>query len=110
MSNPFLYSQRMRASWLAVVLALCLLVSPACDSVNPVAPEGSVLSVSVSPTFIELTGVAEVTVVARKPNGQPVNPGTESSQYVPLIELPPPSADVMPAARIWRSALAPPGT
>lgn len=67
----------MRGIPFLLALALLVLVSPACDSVTPVAPEGSVLTVSISPTFIELTGTAVVTVVARKPSGQPVNRGTE---------------------------------
>lgn len=58
-------------------LAVALGLAPACDSVAPVAPEGSVLTISVNPTFIEPTGSATVTVVAREPEGQPVNPGTE---------------------------------
>jgi hypothetical protein len=53
------------------------LLLAACDSVTPVAPEGTTLTVSISPTFIGLNGTAQVTVVARKPDGQPVNPGTE---------------------------------
>jgi hypothetical protein len=60
-----------------MVVALLVLAGPACDSVAPVAPEGTVLSVSISPTFISLNGSATVTVVARKSNGQPVNPGVE---------------------------------
>jgi hypothetical protein len=61
-----------------------LLATPACDSVDPVAPEGSVLTISVSPTFIELNGQAKVTVVARQGNGQPVHPGTEVFFATPL--------------------------
>ncbi len=62
--------------WISCAVAL-LLASTACDSVDPVAPEGSVLTISVSPTFISLEGRATVTVIARKPNGQPVNKGSE---------------------------------
>jgi hypothetical protein len=58
------------------LLPIALLLA-SCDSVTPVAPEGSVLTVSISPTFITVQGSAEVMVVARKPDGQPVNPGTE---------------------------------
>ncbi len=35
------------------------------------------LTISVNPTFITLQGSATVTVIARKPNGQPVNKGSE---------------------------------
>ena len=56
---------------------LLLFAGAGCDSVDPVAPEGSVLTISVSPTFIELTGEATVTVLARQENGQPVFEGSE---------------------------------
>lgn len=59
------------------VLGVLVVIGTACDSVDPVAPEGSVLTISVSPTFIELNGEATVTVVAREPDGQPVNKGSE---------------------------------
>jgi len=58
-------------------IAALLAVGTACDSVDPVAPEGSVLTISVSPTFIQLQGSATVTVIARESNGQPVNRGSE---------------------------------
>jgi len=58
-------------------IAALLAVGTACDSVDPVAPEGSVLTISVSPTFITLQGSATVTVIARESNGQPVNRGSE---------------------------------
>lgn len=61
----------------AVVVGLSALVTVTCDSVTPVAPEGTVLTVSISPTFIALNGIADVTVVAREATGQPVNPGVE---------------------------------
>ena len=67
----------MRKLLYSASVATLLVIGTACDSVDPVAPEGSVLTISVSPTFIELTGEATVTVVARKPNGQPVNKGSE---------------------------------
>jgi hypothetical protein len=57
--------------------AALVLVSAACDSVDPVAPPESVLTISVSPTFIELNGSATVTVLGRKSNGQPINKGSE---------------------------------
>jgi len=69
--------RRMRRAILGGVLALSTLATIACDSVTPVAPEGTVLTVSVSPTFITLNGTAQVTVVAREASGQPVNLGVE---------------------------------
>ncbi len=64
---------------LFVVLALslaALAALAACDSASPVAPEGTVLTISVNPTRISATGEADVRVVARKPNGNAVNTGT----------------------------------
>ena len=56
-----------------LVLALGLV---SCDTGSPIAPEGSQLSVSAAPTRITLNGTSQIRVVARKPNGTPLNPGT----------------------------------
>lgn len=48
----------------------------ACDKADPVAPAGTLLTVSVNPTKIAVDGTATVTVTAVKPNGTPVTPGT----------------------------------
>jgi adhesin/invasin len=58
-------------------VALALSAATACDKATPVAPEGTILTISASPTKIGLTGSSTITVVGRKPNGQPLNPGTE---------------------------------
>lgn len=59
---------------------LLLLVVPiwawGCDKVSPTAPEGSVLTLSASPDRIASDGTSQITVVARKASGFPVNPGT----------------------------------
>jgi hypothetical protein len=47
-----------------------------CDKAGPVAPEGSVLTISASPNRISSNGTSQITVTARKSNGFPVNPGT----------------------------------
>jgi hypothetical protein len=59
-------------------LLLCLL-APAlgCDKATPVAPTGTTLTVSANPTKISLTGTSTITIVGRKPDGNPLNPGTE---------------------------------
>lgn len=62
-------------------LALPLLLAAAlglasCDKAGPVAPEGSVLTISASPDRIQSDGVSTITVTARKSSGFPVNPGT----------------------------------
>lgn len=56
---------------------LCiLLVLGGCDSAPPTAPAGTTLSVSANPLRIASRGTSSVRVIARKANGNPVNPGT----------------------------------
>lgn len=61
------------------LLALLCLLAPAlgCDKASPVAPAGSILSLSANPSKIGLNGSSTITVVGRKPDGNPLNPGTE---------------------------------
>jgi hypothetical protein len=59
-----------------LVLLLVPLLVWACDSVGPVAPEGSTLTISAAPDRIASDGSSEITVVARKASGFPVNEGT----------------------------------
>src|SRR5215210_2642976 len=61
------------------LLALLCLLTPSlgCDKATPVAPTGSILSLSANPTKIGLNGTSTITVVGRKPDGNPLNPGTE---------------------------------
>lgn len=61
------------------LLALLCLLAPSlgCDKATPVAPTGSILSLSANPTKIGLNGSSTITVVGRKPDGNPLNPGTE---------------------------------
>jgi len=57
---------------------LCLLASTlGCDKATPVAPGGTRLTISANPTKISLTGSSTITVIGRKPDGNPLNPGTE---------------------------------
>ncbi|HEV8578518.1 MAG TPA: PKD domain-containing protein [Thermoanaerobaculia bacterium] len=63
------------ASTLFVVSLLPLV---GCDKATPVAPSGSTLTISANPAKIETaTGTSTIRVTALKPNGTPVNPGTE---------------------------------
>jgi PKD repeat protein len=62
---------------LAALLPLVVLFGLSCDKGTPVAPSGASLSISVSPDRITARGTAEITVVAMRSNGNPVNPGTE---------------------------------
>ncbi len=61
-------------TWL--LMAAFALSTVACDSGSPIAPEGTILTISASPNRIPLTGSSQIRVVARKPNGTPLNPGT----------------------------------
>lgn len=61
----------------ALLSVVFLLPLWGCDKATPVAPEGTILTLSVSPSRIGLNGTATVTVIGRKPNGSPLNPGTE---------------------------------
>jgi hypothetical protein len=58
-------------------LALLLVAAFGCDKATPVAPDGVVLTISASPSQVTLTGSSTITVIGRKPDGQPLNPGTE---------------------------------
>ena len=60
-----------------LVLVLAVVVAAACDNANPVAPSGTILTISAAPTQIGLTGSSTITVIGRQPNGNPLNPGTE---------------------------------
>lgn len=61
-----------------LLLSLCACTLLACDSANPVAPTGSVLSVNANPTQISLSGdSSRITVTGFKPDGNPLNPGTQ---------------------------------
>lgn len=61
---------------LAVAFALCLPIVAACDKSSPVAPEGTVLTISANPVTIPTNGTSTITVTGRKPNGLPITEGT----------------------------------
>lgn len=56
---------------------MSLIPSVGCDKATPVAPNGTVLTISANPSKIGLNGQSTITVVGRKPDGNPLNPGTE---------------------------------
>ncbi len=75
--SPVMRSETPRPRALPLLLlALVTLVIGACDSSDPVAPPGTVLSISATPTRIAADSSSRIRVVAQKPNGTPVNPGT----------------------------------
>lgn len=49
----------------------------ACDSATPTAPSGTILTITASPSQISLNGTSQITVIGRRPDGNPLNPGTE---------------------------------
>ncbi len=59
-----------------LLLSLCACVL-ACDSANPIAPSGTVLTASANPSQISLNGQSTITVTGFKPDGSRLNPGTQ---------------------------------
>ena len=69
---------RQRTFLLPFVLLVALLAVLACDSANPVAPGGTVLTVTANPTLIGLSGESSlITITGFRPDGNPLNPGTQ---------------------------------
>jgi hypothetical protein len=60
-----------------LLLVVSLLPVAGCDKATPVAPAGTILTISANPSQIGLNGRSTITVVGRKPDGNPLNPGTE---------------------------------
>lgn len=61
---------------LLVPLALASVLA-SCDSANPVAPQGTVLTVTANPLQIGLNGQSIITVTGFRPDGNPLFPGTQ---------------------------------
>jgi len=59
------------------LLGLAFLPVLGCDKASPVAPNGTILLISAEPAKIGINGTSTITVIGRKPDGQPLNPGTE---------------------------------
>lgn len=66
-----------RSVVLPVFILLSMLPLAGCDKATPVAPNGTILAISASPTKIGINGTSTITVIGRKPDGNPLNPGTE---------------------------------
>lgn len=62
---------------LAAACVFLVLAAPGCDEASPVAPPGTTLSVTATPSQIGANGTSAIRVTALKSNGTPVNPGTE---------------------------------
>ncbi|HLE84938.1 MAG TPA: PKD domain-containing protein [Thermoanaerobaculia bacterium] len=64
-------------SFLLVSVCAVAALGLACDAAIPTAPSGTILTISANPSQISLNGTSTITVVGRKPNGSPLNEGTE---------------------------------
>jgi PKD domain-containing protein/Big-like domain-containing protein/invasin-like protein len=71
-----------------LLLVVSLLPVAGCDKATPVAPTGSILTISANPTRIALNGQSTITIVGRKPDGNPLNPGTEIQLSATLGSVP----------------------
>ncbi len=60
----------------AMVASSCLTLLAACDKTSPVAPSGTLITISANPDRIPSDGSSEIRVVALRPNGTPVSSGT----------------------------------
>ena len=67
---------RRRIPLSVLAAGLLLAVFAACDKTSPVAPSGTLITISANPDRIPSDGSAEIRVVALKPNGTPVSRGT----------------------------------
>ena len=76
-----------------MLLAVLFVPVLGCDKATPVAPEGTILTVSASPSKIGPNGASTITVVGRKPNGSALNPGTEIRFSTTLGSVTPPVAE-----------------
>lgn len=77
MKSPKTLSQLRRVLAPVALVGLALLGSWSCDSANPLAPPGTVLIITASPSRIGLEGAATITVTGRRPDGNPLPDGTE---------------------------------
>ncbi|MEO8274653.1 MAG: PKD domain-containing protein [Thermoanaerobaculia bacterium] len=59
------------------LLLVATLAGLSCSEGTPVAPAGTILRVSASPTRIGKSGLSNITLSAYRSTGNPVNPGTE---------------------------------
>ena len=73
----------------AFAASLCLAAFVACDKTNPVAPSGTLITISANPDRIPSDGSSEIRVVALRPNGTPVSSGTLVRLATTLGSIPP---------------------
>lgn len=73
----------------ALAASLLLALCAACDKTSPVAPSGTLITISANPDRIPSDGSAEIRVVALRPNGTPVSRGTLVRLSTTLGSIPP---------------------
>jgi len=79
----------MKRIFFSLTLLAPLAIFLACDSANPVAPSGTVLTVTANPTSIGLSGSSSIRVSGFRPDGNPLNPGTQINVTTTLGTLVP---------------------
>lgn len=75
-------------SCLALLAAAVFFGSLACSEGNPVAPVGTILTISANPSQITLNGTSEITIVGRRADGNPLASGTEIRLSTDLGSIP----------------------
>ena len=73
----------------AIAASLSLALFAACDKTSPVAPSGTLITISANPNRIPSDGSAEIRVVALRPNGTSVSSGTLIRLSTTLGSIPP---------------------
>ena len=73
----------------AIAASLALASFTACDQTSPVAPAGTLLTITANPNRIPSDGSSDIRVVALRPNGTPVSSGTLVRLTTTLGSIPP---------------------
>ena len=69
--------RRLPRSLLLASVCSAAALALACDAATPTAPTGTILTISANPSQIGINGNSQITVIGRRPDGNPLNPGTE---------------------------------
>jgi hypothetical protein len=78
----------------SLLLLLSLLPVTGCDKVAPTAPTGTILTASANPSQVGANGSSTITIVGRKPDGTPLNEGTEIRLSVDIGTINPTAVSV----------------
>jgi len=90
------------AALTVAVAGLCLFTQASCDKAqNPLAPASTVLTLTAVPSQIAISGEgSRITVIGIKPDGNPVNPGTQITLTTNLGVLRPADGSCASAATV----------